>query len=67
LKFIHPLLNKIPITKQEDRVAQRSAQNCYNYVNVGMAITGTFEILIQNVAESNWILPQLENTTDHYD
>lgn len=41
LKLIHPLLNKIPITKKEDKVGQRSAQNCYNYVNVSLAIAGT--------------------------
>ena len=41
LKLIHPLLNKIPVLKKEDRVGQRSAQNCYNYVNVSLAVAGT--------------------------
>jgi len=40
LKLIHPLLNKIPVAKKEDRIGQRSAQNCYNYVNVSLAIAG---------------------------
>lgn len=40
LTLIHPLLNKIPVSKKEDRIGQRSAQNCYNYVNVSLAVAG---------------------------
>lgn len=39
---MHPLINKIPVLKKEDRIGQRSAQNCYNYVNVSLAVAGKY-------------------------
>ena len=58
---MHPLLNKLPTTKPEDRVGQRSLQNGYNLVNVSLAISGMLIrpvkvpiVLMQSKALLNW-------------
>lgn len=40
-KTVHPALNSIPtVGRQERKIAQRGAQNAWNYFNASLLITG---------------------------